>query len=51
MVKKFLEKNDDFTVEEITSPLKNLKTEFGLQFLPDISMGAGFYCAKLKRVK
>ncbi len=31
------------------SPLAHRKTRYGLQFLPDISLGAGFYFCALKR--
>jgi 16S rRNA (cytosine967-C5)-methyltransferase len=47
----FLKTDDRFEIEEITSPLKNIDTGSGLQFLPNISLGAGFFIAKLKRVK
>lgn len=50
-VKKFLQENCDFVSEDIISPLDNVKKEIGLQFLPNISMGLGFYVAKLKRIK
>ena len=50
-VAKFLQENNDFVGEEISSPLDNVKKEVGLQFLPNISMGLGFYVAKLKRIK
>ena len=42
-------KECDLTVEKTDSPLKNLKTKYGLQFLPNISFGAGFYLCKLKK--
>lgn len=42
-------KECDLTVEKTDSPLKNLKTKYGLQFLPNISLGAGFYLCKLKK--
>lgn len=48
-IKKFIIENSNFTVQEIESPLPSLKAEFGLQFLPHISGGLGFYVAKLKR--
>ena len=44
-VYNFLQSVQGFTVEEIDSPLKHRKTKFGLQFLPHISMGAGFFLA------
>ncbi len=51
IINKFLQNNPNFKVEKIDSPLNNYKTEFGLSFLPNISMGAGFYVSKLKRVE
>ncbi|MDE6104511.1 MAG: hypothetical protein K2G38_02330 [Clostridia bacterium] len=44
-VYNFLNSVKGFTVEEIESPLAHRKTKFGLQFLPHISMGAGFFRA------
>ena len=50
-VEAFLENNKNFEVEEIESKLNGEKTEYGIQFLPDISGGLGFFVAKLKRKK
>ena len=50
VIEKFLTKNKDFEVVKINSQLPSLNTKFGLQFLPHISMGAGFYACKLKRL-
>ncbi len=50
LVQKFLDNNDNFEPVDIVSPLNHLKTAFGLQFLPDISMGAGFYVCKMKKL-
>lgn len=44
-VYNFLQSVKGFTVGEIDSPLMHRKTKFGLQFLPHISMGAGFFLA------
>ena len=49
IVEKFLKAYSDFQAVEITSPLDSLKTQYGLQFLPDTAFGAGFYVCKLKR--
>lgn len=49
IVKKFLLSDDDFAFSEINSPLLHIKTEYGLQFLPNISLGAGFYVCKLTK--
>lgn len=32
-----------------SSPLDHVQTKYGLQFLPDISLGAGFYLASFKK--
>ncbi|MBR3804181.1 MAG: 16S rRNA (cytosine(967)-C(5))-methyltransferase RsmB [Clostridia bacterium] len=50
VIEKFLSKNDNFKVVETKNALNHLKTEFGLQFLPHISQGAGFYLCKLKKL-
>lgn len=51
IVKNFLDKNDNFEICSIDSPLTH-ENEYGTnQFLPDISNGAGFFVAKLKRVR
>ena len=49
VIKEFL-KTSNFKVMQISSPLAHLKTEFGLQFLPNISMSAGFYICKLQKL-
>jgi 16S rRNA (cytosine967-C5)-methyltransferase len=49
IVGAFLKENENFEVEEISSPLPFLRKQYGLQFLPDEAFGAGFYVAKLKR--
>ena len=51
IIKKFIENNNNFEVVEIDSPLKHENIGGGLQFLPDISNGLGFFVCKLKRVK
>ncbi len=48
---KFLAENCGFEVQKITSELPFERKKHGLQFLPDISGGNGFYVAKLKRVR
>ena len=50
VIKCFLESSKDFCVEQIDSPLNHLKTTYGLQFLPNISSGAGFYICKLRKL-
>ncbi len=51
IVKKFLDNNSNYQIEPINSPLEHLDIQGTNAFLPDISGGAGFYIAKLKRVK
>ncbi|MBE7087649.1 MAG: methyltransferase domain-containing protein [Clostridiales bacterium] len=50
-IERFLELNKDFAVERVTSPLNGESTLYGVQFLPDISGGNGFYLSKLKKVR
>ncbi|MCD8201725.1 MAG: hypothetical protein LUD47_06660 [Clostridia bacterium] len=47
VVGEFLRTTPGFVAEKISSPLVSERTKYGLQFLPDISLGAGFYVAKL----
>ena len=49
IIAKFLKNNLDFSEVTVESPLSNIKLNYGMQFLPDISFGAGFYFVKLKR--
>ena len=49
IIKKFIENNKEFSVCDITSKIECKKTEYGLQFLPHLSGGNGFYVSKLKR--
>lgn len=47
IVYRFLEKSDCFGLEISDSPLAHKVTKYGLQFLPHISSGVGFFVAKL----
>ena len=49
VITTFLANNPNYKVEKIDSLLVHQKTNHGIQFLPDISGGNGFYIAKLKR--
>ena len=49
VVKAFLQVNPEYTVQPLDSPLAHDKKEYGLQFLPDMAYGAGFYVCKLTR--
>jgi 16S rRNA (cytosine967-C5)-methyltransferase len=51
VIKKFLSNHKNYVVEEITSPLNGYKTDYGITFMPHLSMGAGFYFCKLRRVE
>ena len=48
-VSAFLEQDPRFAAEAAESPLGHRRTRFGLQFLPHLSMGAGFYVCKMRR--
>ncbi len=50
-IAKFLKKFDNFIEEKTISKLNGVTEEYGIQFLPHLSMGAGFYFVKLKRIK
>lgn len=43
VVYSFLEANSDFRLQIPDSPLGHRRTKFGLQFLPHVSLGAGFF--------
>lgn len=49
IVGKFLKAHGEFESVDITGPLDLLKTEYGVQFLPDTAFGAGFYLSKLRK--
>lgn len=48
-VYNFLNENKNFTLDLPQSPLEHLTTKFGLQFLPDISLGAGFFVSRMRK--
>lgn len=48
---RFLTQNKAFTSEIISLKIPCEKTDFGVQLLPDISFGAGFYISAMRRVK
>lgn len=43
----FLQSHPEYKLEIPSSPLEHRVTKFGLQFLPHISLGAGFFLSKL----
>lgn len=45
----FLNGNKDFSLALPNSPLDHKTTKYGLQFLPHISLGAGFYLTAFKK--
>lgn len=49
VVYEFLQRHKEFTLGKIESPLEHATTKFGLQFLPHISSGAGFFIAALTK--
>ncbi|MBQ7339674.1 MAG: methyltransferase domain-containing protein [Clostridia bacterium] len=49
-MEKFVKENPEFSPCEIESKLEGEVKKIGIQYLPDISKGLGFYFAKLKRI-
>ncbi len=49
VVYNFLQSVNGFKLYEAVSPLPHRKTKFGLQFLPHISLGAGFFISVLEK--
>ncbi len=47
----FLNGHEDYELEVPSSPLGHRRTNYGLQFLPHISLGAGFYLTSFRRRK
>ncbi len=47
----FLQTHPEFALQIPSSPLAHKTTGYGLQFLPHISLGAGFYLTSFKKVK
>jgi 16S rRNA (cytosine967-C5)-methyltransferase len=50
IVYKFLSENKGFTLDIPGSPLSAMRTKFGLQFLPNISQGVGFFLTAFKKL-
>lgn len=46
----FLKLHPEYVLSIPVSPLENRKTNYGLQFLPHISLGAGFYLTAFKKL-
>ncbi len=46
---RFLELHPEYALINLISPLGHRATKYGLQFLPHISMGAGFYISAFRR--
>lgn len=51
VIKRFLSENEGFIPRVISSKIPCYKTDFGVQYLPDESFGAGFYVCALERIK
>lgn len=49
IISKFLAENKDYSVETVECALPHETFGYGITFLPDSSLGAGFYVCKLKR--
>ncbi len=49
IIEKFIEENKEFSLCDIQSKLECVKTPFGLQFLPHISGGLGFFVTALRK--
>ncbi len=50
IVEKFLKNHKEFLFKRIDSPLNYLRTDYGLQFLPHLSYGVGFFVCKLRKI-
>ena len=48
-IAEFLKTHPEFCAEKIVCALGHMQKKYGLQFLPHLSMGAGFYVSKLVR--
>jgi 16S rRNA (cytosine967-C5)-methyltransferase len=46
----FLQNHPEYALDIPTSPLNHRVTKFGLQFLPNLSQGAGFFVTSFKRL-
>lgn len=49
VVHAFLEANSQYVLDLPDSPLPHITTKYGLQFLPHISLGAGFYLTRFTK--
>lgn len=49
IVYEFLQKHSEYKLEIPESPLAHRRTKFGLQFLPHISLGAGFFVTRFTK--
>ncbi|MBP5308070.1 MAG: hypothetical protein J6Z34_02925 [Clostridia bacterium] len=49
VIYKFLSENKAFTPRVISNKIPCIKTDFGIQYLPDESFGAGFYICAMER--
>ena len=51
IISRFLENNEDFEINYDTHKLDRVQKRYGVQFLPDISKGAGFYVSVMTKIK
>ena len=49
IVCNFLRLHPEYALNKPSSPLEHMETKYGLQFLPHISLGAGFYLTSFKK--
>ena len=49
IVGAILKTHPEYEIAQLDSPLVHQRKQFGLQFLPDVAYGAGFYIAKMVR--
>ena len=49
VVYSFLQNHKEYSLDIPDSPLAHRKTKFGLQFLPHISLGAGFFVTSFNK--
>ena len=50
IIGRFLKNNDGFVVEPTEVPAFNVKKEYGIELLPNLSGSIGFYIAKIKKL-
>lgn len=51
IIDKFLKNHNDFKVMSVSSPIAAVNKKYGVQFLPHLSYGAGFYVCKMEKIR